>query len=268
MIKWDILKTIDIDTVRSVSDDKIYVADDIPSDLNPEYRQYVEVWSNQKRIDFQTYNPKIICNFYKENSKIIKHFGNVYTMLCENLGVSFKFENATVTVPENNHEFCDYVRYVTSYVSESGNINRKLLENNQQQLKKAQPLIKVMKAYNITYASSKPPQGIRTYNIFHVGQMMYDDDKNPCVSYETESLFFTRCFLSCSLTILQPWLEGDKLKVIYEIKVDIKQPVFFLFDNTEQMECLLPPNTPLKYIAHKFITYMNAYCLLVNMELG
>lgn len=223
-------------------------------------------WCNNKPKNakqLEIYKPKILCYKYNPDHNLIKHYGNVYGKLCIAVGAEFNYDNAYVNVTNANQEFCDYVKYVGRYVFNSRPINKCLLTGNVQQIKKSKPLLNVMEAYAKIYGKVTPPSGIAKYYIFHVGRMMFDENNTPCINTKT---FKLKCFLSCSLTILSGWLTGD-CKVIYEIEVDIKQPVFFLFDNTEQMECLLPPGTELKVVEHKFVTYCGHECCVVKMKL-
>jgi len=58
-----------------------------------------------------------------------------------------------------------------------------------------------------------------------------------------------------------------KESIIYEIKVNISQPILFLFDNTEQLECLLPPGTHLKIIDHSRKLYKKEEILIIRLKL-
>ncbi len=209
----------------------------------------------------QRYNPKIICNYYDLNNDLIMHFAKVYSELCIKFNAEFDIDDVLYDTSNANNIFCNFLKYMQKYIGDSTNINKNLLEQNINESSNLSDVIEIIKSYNIIYDKIDPPLNINEYNIYHVGNMMYYDEK-PCIMLKE---FKTLCFLSCSLKIVDQFMTKDR--IIYEIKVNIKQPVLFLFDNSEQLECLLLPNTNLKVLENSDKLYKNEKVTIIKLEL-
>lgn len=222
----------------------------------------------------EVYKPEIIA--YKTshygNSDLIIHFSDVYSKVCAKLGMKFDFNSLQIVknINKDNNLFCDYTGYLRKYIFNSRNINRKLLNNSRSgrtnQTQKTKSLLNVMKMYGTLYKTCNVTYDIsKSYNIYHVGKMMLDSNNKE---YEINKTFNTLCFLSCSLDIIDSFFHELENPFIYEIQVNITQPVFFLFENIEQLEILLPPNTELYVINIEKMTYAGKQVTVVKMRLN
>lgn len=229
-----------------------------------------EVVQNAKTdLKIQIYTPNIKHPYDIElNSQLISNFSKVYCNVCNKLGVSFNKELLSVNNSKKTNEFIEYYKYLEKYIYDSKNINRNLIQNAvacKPVNGNAKKLINVIDMYNKIYTQTNFDKPI-DYKIYHVGRMMYDIRGFPCIKTPEH---ITLCFLSCSLTILDNWINNENINfpIIYEITVDSEQPIFYLFDNTEQHECLLKPGSILVYTSHELMVYLDKKCLVICMTI-
>lgn len=268
----DILENLNKEFDESVKMNKVILKTTEFKQINDEVFLNDEVIfkkTTQKYSKLPTYDPDIKHpNDIHLDEKPISEFGKVYVNVCKELGVEFDLDDLEV-YGEKSNVYNEYANYLSKYIYNSRDINQSLIENaisSKPINGNAKKLISVIKMYEKLYIKTIPHKSFENYKIYHVGQMMYNVHGKPCISSKS---YNTLCFLSCSLVILNNWINNENINfpIIYEIEVDSTTPVFYLFDNSEVHECLLRPGTHLKMIKSTTMNYLGKECLIVKMKL-